>query len=92
MSLPFPLRRKVDVDASLDPSGQLTARVKYTMRGENELLLRVAFHQSLRKMEGPSPNFSPISDGFRGKVTSVTASDPSATREPFTSDYEINRA
>jgi len=30
-----------------------------------------------------------ISDGFRGQVTSVNASDPYATREPFTLDYEI---
>jgi hypothetical protein len=38
-------------------------------------------------VEGPCP--ATISDGFRGKVTSVTASDLSAIREPFTLDYEI---
>src|SRR5205807_2432113 len=29
-------------------------------------------------------------DGFRGQVSSVNASDPYATREPFTVDYEIS--
>jgi len=91
MSLPFPSSQKVDVDASLDPSGQLTARVKYTMRGENELLLRLAFHQSPKEKWKDLAQLLSISDGFRGKVTSVTTSDPSATREPFTLDYEITR-
>jgi len=46
------------------------------------------FHQAPRKNGKISPSFSPLR-WFRGKVTSVTASDPSATRDPFTLDYEI---
>jgi len=61
------------------------------MRGDNELVLRLAFHQS-QKTDGRSlPQLLSISDGFRGQVTSVTASDPYATREPFTLDYEITQ-
>ena len=91
-SLPFPSSQKVDVDASLDPGGLLKARVKYTMRGENELLLRVAFHQSPKEKWKELAQLLSLSDGFRGQVTIINVSDPYATREPFTLDYEITQA
>jgi hypothetical protein len=63
--------------------------VHYSLRGDNELLLRVAFHKAPKEKWKDLAQLLSLSDGFRGKVTSVTASDPSATREPFTLDYEI---
>jgi hypothetical protein len=87
--LPFPAVQKVVIDAKLTADGGLIAKVKYSLRGDNELLLRVAFHQSPKEKWKDLAQLLSISDGFRGKVTSVTASDPSATREPFTLDYEI---
>jgi len=90
--LPFPAVQKVAIDATLAADGKLTAKVHYSMRGDNELLLRVAFHQAPKEKWKDLAQLLSISDGFRGKVTSVTASDPSATREPFTLDYEITMA
>ena len=87
--LPFKSKQYVNVDAALARDGKLTARVHYSMRGDNELLLRVAFHQSPKDKWKDLAQVLSLSDGFRGKVTSVTASDPSATRGPFTLDYEI---
>ncbi len=87
--LPFAAAQKVNVDATLTADGKLTAKVHYVMRGDNELLLRVAFHQAPKEKWKDLAQLLSLSDGFRGKVTSVTASDPSATREPFTLDYEI---
>ena len=87
--LPFPSSQRVTVDAALADDGTLTAKVKYTLRGDNELLLRVAFHQSPKEKWKDLAQLLSLSDGFRGRVTSVRASDPSATREPFTLDYEI---
>jgi hypothetical protein len=49
----------------------------------------VAFHQTPREKWKDIAQLLSISDGFRGQVSSVTASDPYATREPFTLDYEI---
>jgi len=69
--------------------GKLTAKVHYSMRGDNELLLRVAFHQAPKEKWKDLAQLLSISDGFRGQVTSVNASDPYSTREPFTVDYEI---
>jgi len=89
--LPFASFQRVNVDATLAADGKLTAKVHYAMRGDNELLLRVAFHTTpIEQWNGLSQLLS-ISDGFRGQVSSVNSSDPYATREPFTLDYEITQ-
>ncbi|MGH9678232.1 MAG: hypothetical protein ACRD36_14095, partial [Candidatus Acidiferrum sp.] len=81
--------QRVSIDASLAPDGALLAKVRYAIRGDNELLLRVAFHQSPREKWNEVAQLLALSDGFRGKVENVSASDPYATREPFTVEYEI---
>jgi hypothetical protein len=88
---PFPSKQHVSVDALLLSDGKLTAKVHYSLRGDNELLLRVAFHQSPKDNWKDLAQLLSLSDGFRGQVTSVNASDPYATREPFTVDYEITQ-
>ncbi|HEY2546662.1 MAG TPA: DUF3857 domain-containing protein [Candidatus Acidoferrum sp.] len=89
--LPFAAKQRVAIDATLSTDGALSTRAKYVMRGENELLLRTAFHQSPReKWEGVAQLLA-LSDGFRGKVSKVTASDPYATHDPFTVEYEITQ-
>jgi hypothetical protein len=87
--LPFRSKQYVNVNAALAEDGKLTARVHYSMRGDNELLLRVAFHQAPKEKWKDLAQLLSLSDGFRGQVISVNASDPYATREPFTVDYEI---
>jgi hypothetical protein len=87
--IPFPAVQKVLIDASLASDGKLTAKVHYAMRGDNELLLRVAFHRSPKEKWKDLAQLLSLSDGFRGQVISVNASDPYATREPFAVDYEI---
>jgi hypothetical protein len=89
MELPFPSIQKVTVDAALAADGKLTTRVHYAMRGDNELVLRVAFHKTPKEKWQELAQLLSITDGFRGQVTSVNTSDPYATREPFTLDYEI---
>jgi Domain of Unknown Function with PDB structure (DUF3857) len=88
-SLPFAASQRVRVDAALTADGVLHAKVHYTMRGENELVLRVAFHQSPREKWKDVAQLLALSDGFRGKIISASASDPYATKLPFTVDYEI---
>jgi Domain of Unknown Function with PDB structure (DUF3857) len=89
--LPFPASQYVKVDAILTTDGKLTAKVHYSLRGDNELFLRVAFHKSPKDKWKELAQLLSISDGFRGQVTSVTASDPYATKEPFTVEYEITQ-
>ena len=88
--LPFASFQRVSVDAALAGDGTLNAKVKYTMRGDNELLLRVAFHQNPRDKWKELAQLLALSDGLRGNITSVSASDPTATKLPFTIEYEIS--
>jgi hypothetical protein len=87
--LPFPAFQHVHIQSTLNPDGLLTARAKYVMRGDNELLLRVAFHQTPQENWKNVAQLLALSDGFRGKVSSTTASDPYETQDPFTVEYEI---
>jgi hypothetical protein len=89
--LPFKSSQKVTVDASISAEGTLNAKVRYAMRGDNELLLRVAFHQSPREKWKDVAQLLALSDGFRGKIISASASDPYATKQPFTVEYEISQ-
>jgi hypothetical protein len=61
------------------------------MRGQNELTLRVVFHQTPKEKWKDVAQMLALSDGFRGQITNVTASDPYATKEPFTVEYEISQ-
>ena len=90
-SLPFPSSQKVDLNASLDTEGKLTTKAKYVIRGNNELLLRVAFHKTPKDNWKNVAQLLAMSDGFRGQITNVTTSDPYATHEPFTVEYEITQ-
>jgi hypothetical protein len=89
--LPFAANQRVSVNAAITADGALSVKVKYTMRGDNELLLRVAFHQSPKEKWNEVAQLLALSDGFRGKITSVTASDPYATKTPFTVEYQITQ-
>lgn len=89
--LPYPSKQNVTIDATLGPQGTLTARAKYAMRGDNELLLRVAFHQSPPEKWDGVAQLLALSDGFRGQVTKANASDPYETHDPFTVEYEITQ-
>jgi hypothetical protein len=91
LDLPFASFQRVKVDATLASDGTLSAKVKYSMRGDNELLLRVAFHQSPRDKWKEVAQLLALSDGFRGKIISAGASDPTATKLPFTVEYEISQ-
>jgi hypothetical protein len=88
---PFRSIQRVSIDAAIGSDGTLKSKVRYTMRGQNELLLRVAFHQSPKEKWKELAQLLSITDGFRGQVTSVNASDPYATREPFLLEYEIEQ-
>jgi len=89
--LPFPASQHVNVDASIAGDGKFTAKIRYRLRGDNELLLRLAFHRTPKEKWKDVAQLLSLSDGFRGQVSNVTASDPYATHEPFTVEYKISQ-
>ena len=90
-SLPFAAFQKVHVEASISTGGTLKAKLRYVTRGENELMLREAFHQTPKEKWKDVANLLAISDGFRGQITNVTASDPMETKDPFMVEYELTQ-
>jgi len=86
---PFAATQRVQVEGVLSDLGKLTASVRYTLRGDNELELRIAFRQTPQKQWKQLGQLLAASDGFRGEVTDVKTSDPAATREPFQVEYGI---
>ena len=91
IELPFSSFQRVSIQSSLSLEGGLATKIKYVMRGDNELLLRVAFHQAPKEKWNEVAQLLALSDGFRGKVSNTTASDPYATHDPFTVEYEVTQ-
>lgn len=89
--LPFAAKQRVSVDASLTEDSRLSAKVHYTMRGDNELVLRLTFHQSPNEKWKEIAQLLSLTDGFRGQVSSVNVSDPYATKQPFSVEYELTQ-
>lgn len=90
-TLPFRAKQDVRVSAEIGDDGNLAVKVKYLMRGDNELTLRTAFHQTPKERWKDVANLLAISDGFRGQIVSVNASDPMETKDPFTVEYELTQ-
>ncbi len=87
--LPFNSAQTVGVEATISSGGKLAAKVNYQLRGDNELMLRMAFHQTPRERWSEVAGLLALSDGFRGHIEKVAASDPMETEKPFEVEYEI---
>jgi Flp pilus assembly protein TadD len=89
---PFLSTQRVEIDAEVSNLGKLSAKLRYFLRGDNELALRAAFRRT------PQPQWQELGrtiatlDGIHGDVTAVKPSDPSDTRNPFELDLEFSRA
>jgi len=90
-TLPFAASQKVSIDGRIASDGILRVKANYVLRGDNELLLRVAFHKTEKEKWKDVAQMLALSDGFRGQIVNVTASDPYATKEPFSVEYEISQ-
>jgi hypothetical protein len=91
VDLPLSSVQRVSVQSTVALEGALSTKIKYVMRGDNELLLREAFHQSPKEKWNEVAQLLALADGFRGKVSNATASDPYETHDPFTVSYEITQ-
>lgn len=89
---PFLSRQQVEVDGQVSDLGKLTAHVHYALRGDEELVLRMAFRRT------PEPQWKQLGqtilslDGIRGEVTSVKPDDPTATQDPFAIDLDFTQS
>ncbi len=86
---PFLSTQRVEIDADVSELGKLTSKLRYFVRGDNELALRVAFRRTPQTQWKELGQTVATLDGLHGEVTSVKPSDPSDTTNPFELDLEF---
>jgi len=86
---PFPSSQHVEIDGQVSDLGKLTAHAHYTMRGDTELVLRLAFRRTPQTKWKELGQTILTLDGIRGEVTGVKPSDPTATENPFELDIDF---
>lgn len=87
---PSPNSQKWSIDGSLGDLGTLRARVSYVIRGDLEIPLRTVFRQT------PSSRWKEVIESFEesgigGQVGEWKVSDPAATKQPFSIEYEVTK-
>ena len=63
--------------------GKLTASIRYQLRGDNEYVLRLAFHRTPESQWKELAQTILALDGLHGDIVTVKPSDPSSTESPF---------
>jgi tetratricopeptide (TPR) repeat protein len=86
---PFESTQDVDISGNVTSLGKLTARIRYTLRGDNEYELRTAFERTPQSEWNSVAQTMASIDGLHGTVTSATPSDLTDTRHPFTLDFVL---
>jgi tetratricopeptide (TPR) repeat protein/transglutaminase-like putative cysteine protease len=89
---PFVSTQDVDIDGHVTDLGKLVARAHYEMRGDTELVLRLAFHRTPQAQWNDLGQTILSLDGIRGEVTSVKPGDPMATHNPFELEIEFTES
>ncbi|HEX4076297.1 MAG TPA: DUF3857 domain-containing protein [Candidatus Acidoferrales bacterium] len=88
---PFLSTQHVEIDASVSDLGKLTGQVHYTVRGDNELVLRLAFRRTPETKWKDLGQTILTLDQIHGQVTAVKPSDPTATLNPFQLEIDFEQ-
>src|SRR6201997_491991 len=86
---PFLSTQRVEVDAQVNELGKLTSKLRYFVRGDNELALRIAFRRTPQTQWKELGQTVATLDGLHGQVNDVKPSDPSDTSKPFELDLDL---
>ncbi len=86
---PMMNRQFSEVDGKVSEVGKLEAHVRYELRGDAELYMRMLFrHVPRNKWNDWVKSISAYS-GLAGEVSDLNVSDPAATHEPFKVEYKV---
>ncbi len=89
---PFPSTQQVDIEGQVSDLGKLTAHAHYVLRGDTELVLRLAFRHTPQTQWKQLAQTILSLDGLPGEVTSVKPGDPTATQNPFEIEIEFTHS
>jgi tetratricopeptide (TPR) repeat protein/transglutaminase-like putative cysteine protease len=88
---PMPDSQTQELDGKVNELGKLTAQVKYSARGDTELLMRMIFRRV------PNPKWQQLVQtisamgGLDGEVSALKVGDPAATRVPFVVQFQVEK-
>jgi Flp pilus assembly protein TadD len=88
---PFLSTQRVEIDAEVSNLGKLSAKLRYFLRGDNEMALRAAFRRTPQTQWQELGRTIATLDGIHGDVTAVRPSDPSDTKKPFELDLDFSQ-
>lgn len=88
---PFPAVDTFEANGKLDSDGTLTAHLSVSLRGDNELIYRAAFHQTSRTQWNDMAQNISYRMGFAGTVSNLDVSVPEHTANPFQLSYDYTR-
>jgi tetratricopeptide (TPR) repeat protein len=87
---PFLASQNVETTGAVSDLGKLSGTVRYTVRGDQEVLLRLAFRHTAQAEWKQIGDAILRRDGLNAEATSVETSDPSDTRTPFEITIHFN--
>ena len=88
---PFLSTQHVEIEAQVSDLGKLTAKLRYFLRGDNEVALRLAFRRTPQNEWPQLGQTIAALDGIHGNVTRVKPSDPTDTEGPFELDLDYEQ-
>jgi len=88
---PFASTQLVEIDGAVSELGKLDATVRYTMRGDGELPLRIAFRRTPQNQWKQLAQMISAGDGVGGVVQDIKGSDPADTTQPFTMELRLTQ-
>jgi tetratricopeptide (TPR) repeat protein len=82
-------RQFAEINGKVNEFGKLDAHVRYEMRGDTELYMRMLFRHVPRNKWGDWVKQLNVFSGLTGDISELNVSDPAETHEPFKFDYRI---
>jgi tetratricopeptide (TPR) repeat protein len=90
-NLPFESIQKMDAVGTLDKNGTSNSHLKWTFRGDSELILRAAFRQLTPGQYGEVVQRMSQGMGWAGTTSGVEIGKPEDTTHPMTVSYDYKR-
>jgi hypothetical protein len=90
-ALPFPSFQKLDAVGTLDKEGASSSHLVWTMRGDEEIVLRAAFRQVSPGQYGQLVQEISKGIGWQGTTSQAEVSRPEETSAPLTMSYDYKR-
>jgi tetratricopeptide (TPR) repeat protein len=89
--LPFVSSELITVEGTVDELGKLNAHTRMVLRGDYEMLMRVAFHRTPRSNWKEIGDYLSLVKGMPGEVTDIKTTDPANTEKPFEVKFNVSR-